>query len=90
MDPAATVQQQNPEKQVSREKAGLEAQKEAVRWKDKGNIAFGEENFKAAVSYYSKAIEYDDKDPVFYANRAMAQLKLGVLTFLWAILISHP
>ena len=43
---------------------------DAVALKDKGNKAFKEHDWLAAVDFYSKAIEANGKEPLFYTNRA--------------------
>ena len=43
---------------------------EAVALKDQGNKAFKDQNYPHALELYSQAIEKNDKDPVFYTNRA--------------------
>lgn len=44
--------------------------------KDKGNAAFKEGDFKAAIDAYSQAIRCDVSNPIYYSNRAMAALKI--------------
>ncbi|GBG63157.1 hypothetical protein CBR_g36926 [Chara braunii] len=44
--------------------------------KEKGNAAFRENNFAKAVAYYTEAIKLDPKNPLYYNNRAMANLQL--------------
>lgn len=49
----------------------------AERLKAQGNICMGENLFNDAVSCYSKAIELDPKNAVYYCNRAAAYSKLN-------------
>jgi len=53
-----------------------DAREEAVALKNKGNDAFRNQNWPAALEFYSKAIDAYDKDPSFYTNRAQAHIKL--------------
>jgi serine/threonine-protein phosphatase 5 len=46
------------------------AVQEAVALKDQGNKAFKEHDWPAAIDFYTKAIEKNDKEPTFYCNRA--------------------
>lgn len=48
----------------------------ATALKDKGNNAFKEHDWPGAIDFYSQAIVKNDSDPVFYSNRAQAQIKL--------------
>lgn len=43
---------------------------DALALKQKGNQAFKEHDWPNAIHFYSKAIEANDKDPSFFANRA--------------------
>lgn len=47
----------------------------AVALKNDGNKAFAAHDWNTAIELYSKAIELNDKEPTFYANRAQAYLK---------------
>lgn len=47
----------------------------AVDLKNEGNKAFSSGDYPHAVDLYSKAIELDDKQPLFYTNRAQAYIK---------------
>lgn len=62
-----------------RKKAALsEAEKEeAERLKVEGNELMRTEQFEAAIEKYSKAIEIDNSNQVFYCNRAAAFTKLS-------------
>jgi serine/threonine-protein phosphatase 5 len=42
----------------------------AAAFKDEGNKAFKAHDWVAAVDFYSKAIELNDKEPTYYSNRA--------------------
>ena len=44
--------------------------------KEAGNQAYLSGKFSEAVEYYTSAIELDDKNHIFYANRANANLEL--------------
>jgi serine/threonine-protein phosphatase 5 len=48
----------------------------AIALKSKGNKAFSEHDWPAAIDFYTKAIETYDQDPSFYCNRAQANIKL--------------
>lgn len=43
---------------------------DATELKQKGNQAFKEHDWLNAVHFYTKAIEANDRDPSFFANRA--------------------
>jgi hypothetical protein len=45
-------------------------QEEATQLKNKGNEAFKNQDWPAALEFYTKAIELWDKEPSFYTNRA--------------------
>ncbi|GAB4819100.1 hypothetical protein N2152v2_006146 [Parachlorella kessleri] len=49
----------------------------AERKKEDGNVAFRGGKFEEAVRHYSAAVQLDPNNPVYYANRALAYLKLG-------------
>ena len=42
----------------------------AVAFKNDGNKAFTAHDWPTAIDLYTKAIELDDKQPVYYSNRA--------------------
>ncbi|KAG0648317.1 Serine threonine-phosphatase T [Hyphodiscus hymeniophilus] len=48
---------------------------QAVAFKNDGNKAFAAHDWVTAIELYTKAIELNDKDPVFYSNRAQANIK---------------
>ena len=50
---------------------------EAERMKTEGNNLMRTEKFQEALSMYSKAIELDGSNPVFYCNRAAAHSKMN-------------
>ncbi len=41
-----------------------------------GNDAFKKQDWNGAIEYYTKAIQKDSSNPVYYSNRAMTYLKL--------------
>lgn len=47
---------------------------EAVELKEKGNKAFKEHDWNAAISFYTQAIEKNDQEPSFYTNRAQVSI----------------
>ncbi|KAJ8408415.1 hypothetical protein AAFF_G00258290 [Aldrovandia affinis] len=53
---------------------------EAERLKTEGNEHMKEENFRAAVDFYSSAIDINPQNAVYYCNRAAAYSKLGNYT----------
>ncbi|KAK9833237.1 hypothetical protein WJX84_005166, partial [Apatococcus fuscideae] len=55
--------------------AGSQAQQPGEGAKAEGNTAFSAGNFDEAVLCYSRAIQADSSNPVYYSNRAMAHLK---------------
>jgi serine/threonine-protein phosphatase 5 len=48
----------------------------AAEFKDKGNKALVASHFAEAVDMYTKAIELDSTNAIYFANRAQAQIKL--------------
>ena len=48
----------------------MSTREEALEWKAKGNASFKVKNFEEAAEHYSKAIECDGTDAVFYSNRS--------------------
>ena len=46
------------------------SEEQAVAFKNEGNKAFAAHDWRTAIDFYSKAIELNDKEPTFYANRA--------------------
>ena len=61
----------------------MEAKEKAVAFKDEGNRAIANREWEQAVVLYSKAIELDPSQHVFYSNRAQ------VNSFLFSLLLSH-
>ncbi|CAM9091766.1 unnamed protein product [Ascophyllum nodosum] len=49
----------------------------AIEWKDKGNASLKAGDFDGAISSYTKAIELDPSNHVFYSNRSAAHLSNG-------------
>jgi tetratricopeptide (TPR) repeat protein len=49
----------------------------AAEWKAKGNAALTGGNYDEAIDAYTKAIELDPNDHVFYSNRSAAYLSKG-------------
>ncbi|KAA0703716.1 Small glutamine-rich tetratricopeptide repeat-containing protein beta [Triplophysa tibetana] len=52
----------------------------AEQLKNEGNNHMKEENYSSAVDCYTKAIELDQRNAVYYCNRAAAHSKLGNYT----------
>ncbi|AQZ10874.1 PPT1 (YGR123C) [Zygosaccharomyces parabailii] len=48
----------------------------ALEFKDEGNQYIKKQDFAKAAEFYSKAIELDDSNSIFFSNRALAHLKL--------------
>lgn len=44
--------------------------------KDKGNLCFKKQDFKAAATFYSQACSIDPNNSVYYSNMSMALIKL--------------
>ncbi|SCU94873.1 LAME_0F09714g1_1 [Lachancea meyersii CBS 8951] len=61
----------------------VEAAQEAAKFKVQGNVFIKEKDYSAAVECYSKAIERDDTQSIYFSNRAFARLKLD--NFLTAV-----
>lgn len=49
---------------------------EALKLKDEGNSNLKNQKYDAAIECYTKAIEKDDTNPIFYSNRAQVHIKL--------------
>ncbi|POS75292.1 protein phosphatase 5 [Diaporthe helianthi] len=47
----------------------------SVALKNKGNDAFKKHDWPTAIDFYSQAIDIDDTEPTYFANRAQAYLK---------------
>lgn len=56
-------------------RSAVSDKEKALAFKNEGNQAFVKRNFEAALEGYNKAIELDDSEPTYYANRAQAYLK---------------
>lgn len=52
------------------------SKEEAVKLKDEGNAFLKEHKFHQAIESYTKAIELDNQNPIFYSNRAQVHIKL--------------
>jgi len=48
----------------------MTAPADALSLKEQGNKAFKEHDWVTAVSFYTQAIDLNDKEPTFYTNRA--------------------
>ena len=51
--------------------------KTANEWKEKGNSLVKEKKYKEALDCYSKAIEYNPKEPILYSNRSAMHSNLS-------------
>lgn len=51
-------------------------EEKAVALKNEGNKAFGAHDWTKAIELYTKAIELNDKEQTFYANRAQVRSAL--------------
>lgn len=49
----------------------------AQEWKFKGNQAFKQNNYQKAIEYFTKALEFDPDDHVFYSNRSACYATVG-------------
>jgi len=47
-----------------------------MEWKEKGNTAYTAHKWREAVDAYTKAIEFDPSEMIFYNNRAACELEL--------------
>ncbi|SCU80056.1 LADA_0B04808g1_1 [Lachancea dasiensis] len=52
------------------------AVQQALEFKNQGNVFIKEKKFNEAVESYSKALELDDTQSIYYSNRAFARVKL--------------
>ncbi|ODQ60681.1 hypothetical protein WICANDRAFT_28188, partial [Wickerhamomyces anomalus NRRL Y-366-8] len=41
-----------------------------------GNTALKEKKYNEAIDHYTKAIELDSTDPIFYSNRAHVEIQI--------------
>lgn len=53
-----------------------DSKQEALKLKDQGNQYLKEQKYDDAIACYSKAIELDNQNAVFYSNRAQVHIKL--------------
>lgn len=53
----------------------MTVEQEAVALKDKGNVAFKEQDWNTAIELYTRAIELNPKEKTFYTNRAQVWLE---------------
>lgn len=51
----------------------MTAAEDAVSLKEQGNKAFKEHDWVTAISFYTQAIDINDKEPTFYTNRAQVR-----------------
>lgn len=49
---------------------------EAIKLKDQGNAFLKAQKYDEAIEAYTKAIEVDASNPIFYSNRAQVHIKL--------------
>jgi len=54
-----------------------ERAKQAAEFKEHGNKLYGEKDFELAIQMYSKAIEMDPTNAIYYGNRAAASFQLN-------------
>ena len=50
--------------------------KDPMKLKELGNKAYAARNYWEALDFYTKALESDSTEPVFYSNRAAVHLAL--------------
>ena len=48
-------------------------EEQAVAFKNEGNKAFAAHDWPRAIELYSKAIDLNDKEPIFWSNRAQVR-----------------
>ena len=48
-------------------------EEQAIQFKNQGNKAFAVHDWQTAIDLYTKAIELNDKEPTFWANRAQVR-----------------
>ena len=58
--------------------ANEENKRLALHYKEKGNEEFSRGNLEEAIKFYSRAIECDDRNEVFYSNRSAVYLKMNL------------
>ena len=49
---------------------------DAESQKNAGNVAFQNKEYEKAIVHYTKAIELDGENPVYYSNRAQVYIEL--------------
>lgn len=49
---------------------------EALKFKDQGNLFLKEQKYQEAIDAYTRAIELDGSNPIFYSNRAQVHIKM--------------
>ncbi|GEQ72314.1 hypothetical protein JCM33374_g6001 [Metschnikowia sp. JCM 33374] len=52
------------------------SKEQAVALKDQGNAFLKEQKYQEAIDAYTKAIELDGSNPIFYSNRAQVHIKM--------------
>ena len=57
-----------------------ESNKKANEYKEMGNDAFRQAQYKQAMEYYTSALMIKDDNHILYTNRAQALIKLGNIT----------
>lgn len=53
--------------------------KEAEKYKVLGNQSYKLGYFESAIDYYTKAIQYDNTNHVYYTNRALCYKKTKIM-----------
>lgn len=66
---------ESEDESISKEQLEI-AHQEATKHKNEGNIFVQQEKWSKAIGCYSNAIKIFPHDAIFYANRALCQLKL--------------
>jgi DnaJ family protein C protein 7 len=56
---------------------GNDVKKIALKEKELGNQDFGKKKYESSLVHYSRAIQLNPNDPIFYTNRALVYLKLN-------------
>lgn len=52
------------------------SKEQAVKLKDEGNAFLKDQKYSQAIESYTKAIDLDSQNPIFYSNRAQVHIKL--------------
>lgn len=63
------------------------AHQEAMKYKNEGNIFVQQKKWSKAIGCYSNAIKIFPYDAIFYANRALCQLKLDKYIYIYILII---